>query len=827
MELSTIADAVPHGHTVQFYETEDVLQGRVGGFLAEALSAGDAAIIFATPAHHDLFSDAVRQRGCDASQLLFFDAEEALGRFMDGLEIDEERFRGMVCPVLEKAGNGARVYGEMVDLLWRDGNTDAAIRLEQLWNELGRIHQFQLLCAYPMDNFYKEAHSPAFDQICRDHSLVYPAGSVIGPLTDDQARQIAVLQQRARALENEIEHRRAAEKALRDSQRELKDFVENATIGMHWVGPDGTILWANDAELALLGYTREEYVGRNIADFHADRSTIEDILGRLCSGNEIHDYEARLRAKDGSIRHVAISSSVLFDQGKFVHTRCFTRDITDRKRLEDERQLLLDAATILNGSLDVESRLSEIAQLVSGRFAPSCIIDLVRDDGSAERVAVASSGDAELPSDGNPEKSLLTAIRFDDRVLGTIGFGGRSFTAADRPLAKDLASRIACALENARLYRLAQEGNRAKDEFLATLSHELRTPLTAILGWARMLRGDVIDPQMVRSALETIERSARAQAALIDDILDLSRVITGKLALQMELLDLGPIVESAVDTVRVAATARGIQIQYRRAAEPMFVMGDATRLQQIVWNLLSNAVKFSPEESVVSIELRRTDSAARVVVRDRGIGIRREFLPHVFEPFRQGDANTTRSHGGLGLGLAIVKHFVESHGGTVAVESAGEGRGSTFTIALPLAARAKERLRRPVAESTGSNLTGTSVLVVDDDRDTRTFVSAALKTYGADVMAADSVDEACAMFEQRRPHVVVTDIAMPVRDGFDLLRHLRDNGEVTPAIALTALGRADDEQRIIAAGFDAYARKPFDPAEFADIVASVRDRGDA
>jgi signal transduction histidine kinase/ActR/RegA family two-component response regulator len=703
MPTSTLDSVLPHGHAVQFYENEAFLQSRVGEFLAEGLALGDHAVIFATAAHRDLFHDAIHARGVDASRLMFFDAEESLRKFMDGASVDESRFRRMVTPVLEKVGERARFYGEMVDLLWRGGNPEAAIRLEELWNNLARDYRFQLVCAYPMSNFYKEAHSVAFDEICGNHGLVWPTEKLTGEITDEQGRKIAALQQRASALENEIEHRRNVEKVLLDSL--------------------------------------------------------------------------------------------------------------------NARRLVDDAATLLHRSPDAERTFPEFVRLVTSRFAPVCAIDLLRDDETLERVAFESS-------DGAPP-TLVVPLLYNERSRGTIGFGGRPFSEADRLVASDLAQRLAVALENARLYRLAQEGNRAKDEFLATLSHELRTPLTAILGWARMLRGDIIDPEMVQSALETIERSARAQAALIDDILDLSRVITGKLTLQIELVDLGAIVENAIATVRVAAAARQVDIQLRRKAEPAFVMGDATRLQQVVWNVLSNAVKFSPEDSVVTVDLRRTDAAARIVVRDRGAGISREFLPHVFEPFRQGQANTTRSYGGLGLGLAIVKHFVESHGGSVSVESEGEGRGATFTVALPLAARVKERLRRPVPESVGANLSGTSVLVVDDDRDTRTFVTAALKTYGANVMSADSVDEACVMLARQRPHVLVTDIAMPERDGFELLRHLRDNGDSIPTIALTALGRADDEDRIIAAGFDAYARKPFDPAEFADIVASVRDRSDA
>jgi PAS domain S-box-containing protein len=710
--------AVAHvGHAVQFYETDEFLARVVGEFLAEGLAAGDAVIVVATPAHRAAFAAELTVRGFDVAKLddgarlTFLDAGDALATFMSGGFPDEQKFRSSIGGILAfhaATNSRLRVYGEMVDVLWRDGKPEAAIRLEEMWNDLATVHTFSLLCAYPMGNFYKESHSDHFEQICRTHGQVIPTETVAVAEADGRGREIALLQQRAQALEAELDYRRQLEHALRDAlsarrraERDLKDFVENATIGLHWVGPDGTILWANDAELRLVGYEEAEYVGRNIADFHVDRATIDDILRRLSANEEIHEYEARLRAKDGSIKTVAISSNVLFENGEFVHTRCFTRDITDRKRLEDERAFLLDATAILNRTLDFEERIRELAELIVPRIADWCSVDVIRDDGTRDRASVPDAGELTLPTGAEASviddvpanalgiRSCLTApITVGARVFGslTVGVQGQGrYSLADLPLVIELARRAGIAIENSRLFRLAHEGNRAKDEFLATLSHEIRTPLTAILGWSRMLRSGGLDETTTRTALETIERSAQMQAALIDDIFDLSKVVTGKVTLERQLVDLGGIIDSAIETVQLAANSRGVLIDFKRAARPVFVTGDATRLRQVIWNLLSNAIKFSSPNGVIKLDLDTATTFAKAIVRDEGVGIRRDFLPFVFEPFRQAESATTRTYGGLGLGLAIVKYFTELHGGHVTAESAGEGQGATFTVTLPLA----------------------------------------------------------------------------------------------------------------------------------------------
>lgn len=545
------------GHFVQFYEKESFLSGVVADFLGEGISGGQQAVVIATPPHRRAFADELAARGvqADDGRLILLDAEETLALFMDGGQPDERRFKAVVGGVLEPR---ARAYGEMVDVLSRAGNVDAAIRLEELWNDVVDERKISLLCAYPIDTFAKHSDREAFERICDRHSGVRPAESAASPA------EVALLQQRAAAL-------------------------------------------------------------------------------------------------------------------------------------NDERAFLLEAAEVLHRSLDYETRLRELSNLIVPRFAERCEIDIVRGDGSCDRFAEGQlvlhvSPGAELAEALRTgevrvrEKRVIVPMKISGRTLGAIVLTSPAAPSdAGLALLNELARRSAVAIENSRLYRMAHEANRAKDAFLATLSHELRTPLTTILGWAHMLRLGPLSADVTAAALETIERSAKTQAALIDDIFDISKVVTGKVSLETAPVDLAGVVDGAIDTVRLAAAAKRVRLELARPEMPAIVTGDATRLQQIAWNLLSNAIKFSPPDSEVRVAVTRDGTNAKLTVRDHGAGIPRDFLPHVFEAFRQAEASSTRTFGGLGLGLAIVKSFTELHGGTVSAESSGEGAGATFTVALPLA----------------------------------------------------------------------------------------------------------------------------------------------
>jgi signal transduction histidine kinase len=383
----------------------------------------------------------------------------------------------------------------------------------------------------------------------------------------------------------------------------------------------------------------------------------------------------------------------------------------------------------------------------------------------------------------------------------------------------------------------AEAANRIKDEFLATLSHELRTPLTSILGWAGLLRTWGLSEQIRDQALESIERNARVQSQLIDDLLDVSRIISGKLRLDTKPVDLGPVIEAAIDVVRPAAEAKNIQIRYMRESAVGPVLADAGRLQQVVWNLLSNAVKFTPDGGRVEVQLERVNSYARITVSDTGRGISAKFLPYVFERFRQADSTSAREHGGLGLGLAIARHLVELHGGTVHVESEGEGRGATFSVSLPIMAiqmetkevgQASQPVDSQVSLRYQHTLTGLRVLVVDDAADARRMISAVLTHWGAEVRTSASAREALEVLEEWKPDVLVSDIGMPGEDGYDLIQRVRalaaDRGGRIPAAALTAYAREEDRKRVLAAGYQMHVAKPVGPAELISTVADLAGR---
>jgi PAS domain S-box-containing protein len=440
-----------------------------------------------------------------------------------------------------------------------------------------------------------------------------------------------------------------------------------------------------------------------------------------------------------------------------------------------------------------------------------------------------------LPGGHLPVCSYLAVpvVSRSGEVLGGLFFGHpepRRFTERHERMLSGVAAQAAVAMDNARLYEaaerarhIAEDANRAKDEFLATMSHELRTPLNAVLGWARVLRGSYVDARTTARALEAIERNARAQVQLVEDILDISAIATGKLRLTVEPVDMAGVLEAARDVVRLAAQAKGIVLESRIDPGVGLVMGDGQRLQQVVWNLLANAIKFTPAGGHVLTRLERAGGHARMVVSDTGAGITPEFLPYVFDRFRQADSSTTRSHGGLGLGLAIVRNIVEQHGGTVTADSAGPGQGATFTVEIPMsgASATQDTSQDREATVTSRRLHGLKTLVVDDDPDARELMQVILANAGADVVAVGSVEAALAVVHETRPGVLISDIGMPDGDGYALLRMLRAQGINIPAIAVTAYGRPEDRKHAERAGFQLHVPKPVDPVRFVDIVRGL------
>jgi signal transduction histidine kinase/CheY-like chemotaxis protein len=448
------------------------------------------------------------------------------------------------------------------------------------------------------------------------------------------------------------------------------------------------------------------------------------------------------------------------------------------------------------------------------------------------RAAVAAEGVTTL---------MVVPITIGGRVEGLLYVDNRTprpFDDHDEEVLRLLADHAAIAIRNAQLLAReqraraeAETANRIKDEFLATLSHELRTPLNAVLGWAITLRSGRLDEATAARALEAIERNARAQSQLIEDLLDISRIVTGKLRLDVRPVEPAAVIEAALDAVRPVAESKGIVLHTALEAQSGPVYADPDRLQQVVWNLLTNAIKFTPSGGRVEVRLQRTASAAVIVVQDTGQGITADLLPHVFDRFRQADSSSTRTHGGLGIGLALVRHLVELQGGRVAAESDGPGKGATFRVRLPVLAplpeTAEPRLlgRRMSSTTPLGSLNGIRVLVVDDERDTLELFDGILAMSGAEVRRALGTDEALEILAGWRADVLVSDIEMPHDDGYALIRRVRalpaEHGGATPAVAVTAHGSLDDRVRALAAGFQTHLPKPVEPAELVAVVASL------
>ena len=578
-------------------------------------------MVVATQAHRDGLDELLQANGIDVvnakarGRYVTLDAAETLAGLMVGDTPDRELFNQIVGGAIASLTEGrsqTSAFGEMVGLLWAQGNITGALRLEEFWNELQKVHSFSLFCAYPMNELCGERFIESHSSVCGVHSRVIPAESY-SDLTDQDARlrAVALLQQKAASLENEIKERRQVEERMR---------------------------------LALVG----------------------------------------------------------------------------------------------------------------------------------EQMARAE----------------------------------------------------------------AETANRMKDEFLATVSHELRTPLNAIIGWSHLLRSGRLDQDTATRAMETIDRNAKAQAQLIEDILDVSRMITGKLRLHSEPVDIASVINAAIDSVQLAIDSKELHLEVTLDPLARHTLGDPGRLQQVVWNLLSNAIKFTPSGGRIEVKVERAEGQMQLRVSDSGCGIGAEFLPFIFDRFRQADGTTTRSHGGLGLGLAIVRHLVELHGGSINADSGGTGQGSTFTITLPLAPQSKTRRIKATgplraAEITNGrfsshpSLNDVKVLLVDDDPDTLQVVRAMLDGTKAVVKLASSASEALEIMEWFCPQVLVSDLAMPGEDGYSLIGKIRaleaTSGSGILAIALTSYVRVEDRARALAAGFNMFVPKPVQPEELITAIANLAE----
>jgi PAS domain S-box-containing protein len=628
--------------------------------------------------------------------------------------------------------------------------------------------------------------------------------------------------------------------------------------------PEGNVATWNSGAQQIKGYMPDEIIGRHFSAFYTEEDVRSGKPAReLALAREqgsVEDEGWRVR-KDGTRFWSNVIITAVYDaRGELRGFAKVTRDITARREAEEELRQSTEVFQLLVSSvrdyaifmLDPEGNVATWnsgAQAIKG-FAPEDIIgrhfstfyteeDLATRKPERELEIARAVGSVKdegwrVRKDGSRffASVLITAVYDARRELR--GFAKVTRDITDRKVAEE-TQRALLEQREARLqaeeerrraeasYRVAQEANRAKDEFLMTLSHELRTPMTAILGWARLLPTMSSGDPLFHEAITSIASGAKLQARLIDDILDVSRIVSGKLRLTPETIEVARVIMNAVDGVGLTAEAKEITITTTLAPGLGMIIVDATRLQQVIWNLLTNAVKFTPRRGIVQVSARRTSSHVQIVVTDNGEGIDPEFLPHIFEPFRQAESPQTRVHGGLGLGLSIVRYIAEAHGGTVAAESEGRGKGSTFTVTLPVRAMtdATGPIKNPFSETFlhRDRLRGVSIVLVDDDPETRKLVAAVLRAAGANVLPLDSAASALESLDQHRPDLVITDIAMPDMDGYAFTRALRarEYGPTLKVIALSAFPATNDD----GAGFDAYLTKPIDPYHLIDDVARV------
>jgi PAS domain S-box-containing protein len=668
--------------------------------------------------------------------------------------------------------------------------------------------------------------------------------------------------------------RRRAEERLRRNERELTDFFENATEGLHWVGPDGIILRANRAELDLLGYAPEEYIGRPIAEFHADEEVICDILRRLQAGEDLHNYEARLRCKDGSFRHVLINSNVLREGGQFRHTRCFTRDVTERRRneavLAGQKRVL---EQLVHGA-PLPDVLESLCEVIEGQSAGKLIatVLLMDEDGRRLRCAagrrapaayaravdgvkigprVGSCGTAahrgepvvvadiatdplwadfrDLALDHGLRACWSTPIFCSQgRVLGTFAVYAlvpRRPTAEELRLVDILARTAGVAVERRRAEDALREADRRKDEFLATLAHELRNPLAPMRNALQVMQLAGGDAEAVGQARAMMERQMRQMVRLVDDLLDVSRITRGRLELRKQRVELAAVVRTAVETSRPLIQSAGHELTVTLPPQPVHLDADPVRLAQVFANLLNNAAKYTERGGKIWLTAERQGSDAVVTVRDTGLGIPPEMIGKVFELFTQVDRTLEKAQGGLGIGLTLVRRLVEMHGGSVEARSDGYGRGSAFTVRLPVVLGLPHETEEPVAGREPA--TRRRVLVVDDNRDSAISLGMMLELMGNEIRTAHDGLEAVRAAEEFRPDVVLLDIGLPKLNGYEAARRMRAQprgGEVV-LIAVTGWGKDDDKRRSQEAGFNFHMVKPVEPAALEKLLAGLLTPG--
>jgi PAS domain S-box-containing protein len=631
----------------------------------------------------------------------------------------------------------------------------------------------------------------------------------------------------------------------------LSAIVESSDDAIISKDLDGIVTSWNKSAERIFGYSAEEMLGRTIAvllplDRHGE---VRGILDRIRRGERIAPFETILQRRDGKLVEVAVTiSPIRSGDGTIIGACKISRDITEHKRL-GRADLLLAAIVSSSDDAIVSKDLQGIitswnagAEHLFGYTASEAIgrpvMMLIPNDRKEEEAGILERlGRGErvdhfetirVRKDGEriPVSLSISPVRdMQGRVIGA------SKIARDISELKRITLEREQLLESEREARgHAEHANRMKDEFLAIVSHELRNPLNAIVGWTQVLKDSSGDPKDIQHAVSIIERNAHAQAQLINDLLDLGRIASGKMTLDLDSIEISSVMQDAIAAVQHTADLKGIHVRTIIHSVRGGMVGDKGRLQQVLWNLLANAIKFTPREGSVTVTVARVRSHVEITVADTGCGIAPEFLPHVFERFRQADASTTRQQGGLGIGLALVKHLIELHGGRVWAESRGLGQGAVFTITLPIVVSHSKPVENSAPGSGAEsdhpaleNLSGIRVLALDDDNDSLEVLKRILGTRQAEVRTAATADDAMKLFAAFRPHVVLSDIGMPVQDGYEFIRRVRQHpgGSSVPAAALTALARAEDRMRALQAGFQTHVAKPISPSELVAVVRSL------
>ena len=656
------------------------------------------------------------------------------------------------------------------------------------------------------------------------------------------------------------------------SERRRQIALEAGNLGTWTLYPQTNKAEIDERSRLLFGLGADDFDGSSEKAFsrihREDYPQVEQLFNKSLAERIGFNAKFRIQMPDGSTRwNHCIGQPQLDENGEIIHIVGHCSDITENKEYEafllesgHFNRAILDSLSAHIAVIDREGKIVAVNEAwehfaqgncveeqqisstgVGQNYLRVCERSAAFEEETKEIVAHLQAildGDEksfafEYPCHSPQEERWfllqVSAMRGADggAVISHIDISDRKRAEADREefLKREQSAR-----------REAEIANRMRDEFLATVSHELRAPLNSILGWGRMLEKGKLDEPTTEKAINTIVRNAESQNRLIEDLLDVSRIISGKLRLEVITIKPINIVESALETVRPAAEAKGIKLEVKSGGDISHISGDPNRLQQVIWNLLSNAIKFTPNDGRVTLEIERSDDFVELRVRDTGVGIKEEFLPHVFDRFRQADASSIRKFGGLGLGLAIVRHITEMHGGTVEVFSEGEGKGSTFIVKLPLIPSPEETdSNEEISNKTSLknnlpevNLDGLLILVVDDEEDTRQLLVQSLTFHGATVVSADSAKNALMEINEKNPEVLVSDIGMPDEDGYSLIRKVRalpdEQQRNIPAVALTAFTRAQDRVRALSSGFQSHVSKPVEPDELATVIASLTGR---